>query len=375
MNPHSTTSAAPLRWSPAEPNGSPRRALLGGILIVALVGFAGSSKARSAAQSPKQSAAQATAQATAQPPAQSAAARPRPPAQRAKPPEFDAAEVSRVFFSDLSDAFRGPPPTLAKLRQSNLAGSIASQTASRSASGETSAPGDEDGSWRKLVSAASLEDEIKRLKLRYDGVITNPGAFNGGGYQDARLNLSAMATLFAVVSQYDDDVRWKTEAALARDLMARTARNCAAGSTQVYNEAKLRKADLQDLVSGASLSSNKPVAPENDWSMIADRSPLMQYVEELLGELSSLARDEASVAESTTAIIRQAEVIAMLGEVLIQEGMDDSGDEDYAAFSRAMTRAAQEVVESIRREDFSAARAAVDAIKQSCTDCHADYRG
>ncbi len=40
------------------------------------------------------------------------------------------------------------------------------------------------------------------MRLHYDSVVTTPGAFNGGGYQEARLDLTVMAMLFAVVHEH-----------------------------------------------------------------------------------------------------------------------------------------------------------------------------
>lgn len=289
-------------------------------------------------------------------------------AQRARPPQFEPGDTSRIFFDDLKDAFRGPRPSLAEVRQ-------AAQQAAEKLAAE--AETDESGpnkTWTRLVSAVSLEDEIKRVKLRYDGVITSPGAFKGGGYQDARLNLSILATLFAIIAKYDGDVRWKEDAPAARDLIARTARNSAAGSTQVYNEAKRRKADLQDLVSGAPLTTAEPPEADNDWFMIVDRVPMMQYVEELLDRLSDNANSAASAEENQEAVRRNAELIAVVGEVLVQEGLDDGDDPDYADLSRGMTRAARKVVDAIDRKDFESIREHVGSVTQSCSDCHDQYR-
>ncbi|MEM6364992.1 MAG: cytochrome c, partial [Planctomycetota bacterium] len=228
--------------------------------------------------------------------------------------------------------------------------------------------------WSKYVSPISLENEIKRIRLRYDASLTTPGAFKGGGFQSARLDLSVLATLFAVVAKYDGDVRWQSEAAKARDLLSRTARNCATGSTQTFNEARLRKADLQDLVSGAALTVNQEPESDNDWSMITERSPMMEYVEQVLDDLSDHSRDLATTKSNVDAIRQGSEIIALMGEVLAQDGMDDSDDEDYVSLSRAMTKAASRVVAAIQRDDFESVRAAVGGISQTCADCHEQYR-
>lgn len=293
----------------------------------------------------------------------------RAPEQRARPPVYDEGAMSRIFFSDLSTAFRGERPTLSSLREADAVAAMV----------QADAPGDpqdEGGGqrWSKLISPVSLEDEVKRVKLQFDAVITSPGAFNGGGYQEARLHLSVLASLFAIISDYAGDVRWKADAKTARDLTAKTALNCAAGSTPVFNEAQLRKADLQDLVSGTGLSAAKAGQGENDWSMIVDRSPMMAYAELLLDRLSGQANDEASAKENVDAVRRNAELIAVVGEILVQDGMDESEDEDYVALSRSMTDAARSVVTAIERQDFGGVRKAVGDITQSCAACHEQYR-
>jgi hypothetical protein len=287
--------------------------------------------------------------------------------RRAPVPKFTPGQTRGVFFDDLNEAFRGARPTLSSIRKSSVAAAASATTANT--------PIDEGGddAWSPLISPSSLEDEIKRLRLHYDSVVTTPGAFNGGGYQEARLDLTVLATLFAVIHEHRGEVRWQDQAPAARDLLARTAFNCKAGSTQVYNEAKLRKADLQDLVSGSGLSK-RDAEPENDWSMIADRSPLMEYAEQLIDALEDASRDAGSVKRETDLIKRNSELLSVFGEVLTREGLDESDDEDYTALSRKMMEESKKVTAAIERGDADAIRAGVSAIRQRCDACHEQYR-
>ncbi|MEM9588634.1 MAG: cytochrome c, partial [Planctomycetota bacterium] len=230
-----------------------------------------------------------------------------------------------------------------------------------------------DSGWQQIVSAASLEDEVKRTRLAFDATVTSPGAFKSKGHREARQQLSVLATLFAVINDYTGDIRWKSQAAVARDLIARTALSCNAGSTQSYNEAKIRKAELQELVSGRGFEG-RTAEPQNDWAMIVDRTPLMVYGESLLEALQDDTRDEKSYRAAPDDVLRQSELLAMLGRVLVQEGLDDADDEDYAAHSNKMSDAAISVLDAIRRDDFDAIRRGVGAISQSCAACHEDYR-
>ncbi len=182
-----------------------------------------------------------------------------------------------------------------------------------------------------------------------------------------------MAMLFAVIHEYRGEVRWKDQAAAARDLLARTAFNCKAGSTQVYNEAKLRKADLQDLVSGSG-PSKRDAEPENDWSMIADRSPLMEYAESLIDALEDASRDAGAVQRAPDLVKRNSELLSLLGEVLTREGMDEADDKDYTTLSRSMIDESKKVTAAIDRGDADAVRKGVSGIRQKCDACHEQYR-
>ncbi len=291
--------------------------------------------------------------------------------KRSPAPSFQSDQLRGVFFDKLDDALRGDLPSLSSLRGASTASTpnASGPTANIAAS---AAEGNASG-WAKLVSPASLEDEVKRVRLRYDNGITTPGAFNGGGFQDARRDLSILATLFAVISEYNGDVRWKDQAGAARDLIARSAFNCKAGSTQVYNEAKLRKNDLEDLVSGSGLA-NRESEPQADWSMIVDRSPMMEYLEGLSEALQDASNSEASIKSNTETIKRQAELIAMVGQVLVKEGMDEADDKEYQKLSNSMTTAASNVASAIERGDLATIREAVGAITQSCDACHEQFR-
>jgi hypothetical protein len=288
--------------------------------------------------------------------------------RRAPVPKVDPDKMKDIFFVDINDAFRGEAPTLSSVRASKAAAATAAAAPAGSKPAVTG-----NDLWPSLVSPQSLEDEIKRIKLHFDSVVTTPGAFNSGGYLEARLDLTVLASLFAVINQYPGDVRWKDQAAAARDLISRTAFNCKAGSTQVYNEAKLRKGDLQDLVAGSGLSS-KDAEEDTDWSSIADRSPLMEYAELLIEALEDGARDEGTIKKEAELVKRNSELLALFGEILVQEGMDESDDEDYAALSRDMANDAKNATAALGRGDFEAVRLGVSKIRQKCDACHQQYR-
>ncbi|WP_143543896.1 cytochrome c [Rhodopirellula sp. MGV] len=288
--------------------------------------------------------------------------------KRAPAPKFDTKSTQGIFFPSVSDAIQGDRPSLESLRQTKTT-SVA-VTPGATASGDSSGG---DGPWDKLITATSIEDEVKRMKLHYDSVVTTPGPFKSGGYEDARLDLMVLSSLFAITSEYKGDIRWKEESAAARDLLARTAFNCNAGTTQVFNEAKTRKDDLQDLISGGGLRGRK-AEEGNDWSSIADRAPLMNYIETLNDQLREASASKELVDNEPGDVRRPAEVLAAMARILIQEGMDDADDEDYRKYSQAMMNAALEVKRGVEVKDYDMVSRGVGGIMQSCDDCHGEYR-
>ncbi|QEF97239.1 hypothetical protein Mal15_12780 [Stieleria maiorica] len=287
--------------------------------------------------------------------------------KRAPAPKFSADATQGIFFDSVGDAIRGERPTLQELRKKIAPPAAAASTTPEDGSKANAGP------WDKLISPTSIEDEIKRVKLHYDSVVTQPGPFKSGGYQDARLDLMVMSSLFAIITEYQGDVRWKDDAAIARDLLGRTAFNCNAGTNQVFNEARARKDDLQDLMSGTGLRSGK-AEESNDWASIADRAPLMEYAEILKEQLRTATNSADDVKAEPSDVRRPAELLAIIGRILVAEGMDDADDDDYVAFSNAMTKAAQGVTRGLELDDYNVISQAVGAVTQSCDDCHGQYR-
>ena len=181
--------------------------------------------------------------------------------------------------------------------------------------------------------------------------------------------------LFAVIGEYDGEVRWKDNAPMARDRFARAAANAKVSSIQAYNEAQQRKLDLQTLVRGGSLDGSTSTEPRAAWDRVCDRAPLMERLdtcyEQRLAPWMASAADFKSKADD---IRREAELLRLVAEVLTREGMEEADDDDYAAYCRQLGQAAQSVLDALQREDYKSVRRALTEIRQACDRCHDDYR-
>ncbi|MDP6466176.1 MAG: cytochrome c [Pirellulaceae bacterium] len=285
--------------------------------------------------------------------------------KRATPPKFGS-EVSRIFFDDLFSRLQGERP--------EKPGAVVVTTAPTGGSPGAASEG-ASYAWSKMISAVTIEDEIKAIKLNVDKSVTTPSDFAGRGHKQVRRDFSILAAMFAIIGEFDDDVRWKKMGPAARDVFARTARNTkAGGNTNTYNEAKKRKADLQDLIGGASLQVEAEQA-DADWATVCDRGPLMQRLEVgFEGKMSAWISSKGEFEANAENVLHEAEITAVLSEILVKEGMDEWDDEDYVDLAKRMKEAAIEISSAVKLGNYDQARKASGEVKKACTDCHEIYR-
>ncbi|MDG2384038.1 MAG: hypothetical protein P8N76_20365 [Pirellulaceae bacterium] len=293
----------------------------------------------------------------------------KPQEPRARYPRFEQGAAG-IFFDDaFAEGLLGSRP-----RRSTRAGATDGQTV-KSPTGEANQVAG-SFAWSAIVSPSTIEDEVKAIKLRLDQSLTSAGHFKGLGYRQARIDLTAAAMLFAIVDQYDGEVRWKKSARIARDRMAHTAKNAKIGTTGVYRETKQRQIDFQDLVGGSTLAADTD-ATDTDagWSAICERAPLMMRIKQSQQDrLASWLASEQEFKKERERIVREGQLMASMAEVLTREGMVDADDDDYVAYCRQLKDAALEIVDAVKREDYGGARESAGKMQKSCSDCHELYR-
>jgi hypothetical protein len=291
-----------------------------------------------------------------------------PPHQRARLPDFQRTEATRVFFDDVLRQTTGERPRRTTgLAETNRGGPAAVE-------GSTPPVLPDEAGWSRLVSPVTLEDEVKAIKLEVDRSVTTPTAFASGGHRQVRVHFSLLAVLFAVIEQYDGDVRWQVDAPLARQAFARVARNLrAGGSIQVYQEVKQRQENLDAIVRGARWDGPPPGEFAGD--DFVDRTPLMQLLEHRLeANLKSWSASATEFRTRSEALRQEAELTAVIGRVLVRDGMDDADDAEYQALARILEQSAVELAAAAARQDGDAARKAVLDVSRSCVECHEHYR-
>lgn len=294
--------------------------------------------------------------------------------RRAQPPKFE--KPGQNFFADaFKEGLQGERP--GNLGQAVVAASPTVGGNAPANSGAPAATGGVAGSgWAAVISAATLEDIIKKMKTQVDAGVTTPSDFAGKGYKAARRDFSVLAMTFGIIGEYDGDVRWKKDAPVARDAFKQTAANSKVGTTGVFNEAKKRKEELQDLIGGSNPFEGKAAdAKISNWKDVCDRTPLMQYLENVWEpRLKPACSDKGQFTANQEKVLQDAETFAAIGAVLAKEGMEDADAKEYTALCNKLQKAAQDIADAVKAKDFDKASKAATEIGKSCVECHENYR-
>ena len=289
------------------------------------------------------------------------------PRKRAAPPaRFDKATTS-TFFDDAFTTLQGTRPRF----EAGGRGPVASGAVAQPTTGDPTAGG---FLWSKIVSEETLTDEVKDRKADVATAVANPSDFKGGGYDQAREAFSSIALAFGVIAAYDEDIRWKKDAATARDLFARVGINCKVGTDQSHAESKARLEDLETMLEGGRPEGKADRDEDFRWSQVAARPALMNRLETAEQVIGAAMASRGDFDRTIDRIRHDAEIVAMIGEAIQQPDFEYHDDDSYRGYAGAMRDAAVRIREACGKKDYEAARAAASELKKSCDACHGDYR-
>jgi hypothetical protein len=313
------------------------------------------------------------------------AAQPPKRPQRAAPPTFEAIKLEGIFYPDVRKALNGQFPADVDLQKSGLASqgpvsdanAAASLSAAMTSGQKTDSPLQREGltvqAWNELISATVLEDLIKESKQRLDRAITNPAAFSGGGFRDARREISLLSLLFAIIEEYPGEVRWKSSSPAVRAAMTQMATNIKAGSRQNFEQAQRLQQDLDDLLRGSPWRSEPKTAIV--WENLIDPVPMMQVLDQTYRESVTQASANPEVfSRRQEDLLRAAELISVLAAVATFENMPNADDDIFRDLAMEMLIQAQRIRSAISQNDPEEARVASGQLGQACIQCHESFR-
>ncbi len=286
---------------------------------------------------------------------------------RVKRPTFAPRDWDGIYFNNLfEEGLEGqrPQPANPSSGSSNTGGPTVAAV-------ET--PSDESGfSWSKNIDRGTIEDEVKSLQKLLAMDVTTPIKFKSE-YGKVHHSFAMLSMVFAIVREYDDEVRWKKFAGEAQASFEKAAANSRVGTSQAYESCKRRKGDLEEMVRGGNFASDDKAPEDLDWSSVIERSPIMERLDESRTRLKQLTSSKSEFTKGIQTINHEAQLVAAIAMVLTRENMVDADDDGYVEFAEAMNKAALEIRDACRNQDYELASRAANSVIQSCDNCHGEW--
>lgn len=288
---------------------------------------------------------------------------------RVSRPSFTKADWDGIYFENIfEEALVGTRPIPQAPGQGQIATNALDDRSDRKGGDRI-----EESRWLPMISAETIEDEIKSIQNSLAQDITTPVRFQTE-YLKSHRSFSILSMLFAIISQYEDEIRWQEDAAAAQVSFWQAASNARVGTVQAFESCRRRLEVLTELIRGGKFSGDEKPLDDFQWNLVVTRNPLMHRLETSLDRLKERTSNENTFKNEAAQIRHESELVAAIGFVLAQETMTDAGDDEYNQYALEMQQAAMLLTRSVNNNDFQAASGAVNQISQSCDQCHGDWR-
>lgn len=293
--------------------------------------------------------------------------------QRALPPRWND-EIKSIFPDEASKELKGSRPNFAAGTPAAGTTNVATSSGSGGATPAPAATG--AAAWSKIIEPDSILAEIKSYQQPVAEDVKSVSEFKGGGYKKSRVSYSMLGLMFAIIAEYDGDIRFKKDALAARELFGRVSMNLKVSTDQAFNESKARAEDLAALIRGDTIQSPPNIDPKVKWQeKVANRPPLMTRLNMATEErLNKAMSDAGAFAKNGDMVLHESQVIAAISAAIQREGYGSADDDTYLEYARDMQKSATDISDAVKAKNYDAARAAFGAIKQKCDECHGAYR-
>lgn len=285
--------------------------------------------------------------------------------KRVKRPQFSERDWDGIYFENLFEqGLVGARPKPQK---------GGADTGNQSTASTETPAADKKFAWSTFIGSSTIEDEVKAIQLQLAKDVTTPIKFKSE-YDKAHQSFSLLSMLFAVIREYDDDVRWQKYAPEAQISFERAAANSRVGTIQAYESCKRRNEDLSEMVRGGTFAASEKAPDALEWSVVIDRNPVMRRLETAQARLKELTSNENVFKKDVATVYHESQMVALMAQVLMRENMQDAEDDDYCSHSELMCNSANAAVKGCQTQNYEEVSKAVNVIGQSCSNCHDDWR-
>lgn len=238
----------------------------------------------------------------------------------------------------------------------------------------TTAPeaGGED-SWATLITAATIDEEVKSIRNFLNENVHSVGTFNSSMLMIPP-KAAALGAVAVIVMEHPESVPWKDDAKYVRDLAKKM------NSSVLQRGAKDQKRieELYDAVD-ATLSRSKPAGleepPESDsFAEVAEMRLLMMRMEEAEKRLKTEAGTEGALGEKKAMVAHEASMMAVMAKIVSMPAYGYGDDAKFTGYANEVLKASQDIKTAAESGDFAGYESAMTRVSTTCSNCHSDYK-
>jgi len=238
---------------------------------------------------------------------------------------------------------------------------------------DASSAGVSDGTdWMRLITAETLDAEVRNIRNSLDQRLRSVGAFNQSIFEIPP-QAATLAALSAVAIVHAGDVRWKDRAGYIRDLSGKM------NAEPLQRGAKLQRTlldlfeDITDTLSGSPPTDFEP-AGSVEFHEVAEMRQLMKRIELGFNRLKTDAGNEQSFRSEAGMVRHEAAILATLMQIITTEGYGYSDDDEFLAHARPAIDSCVNMVSAADDGSFETYDAGLSRVTRACTECHSEYR-
>lgn len=227
------------------------------------------------------------------------------------------------------------------------------------------------GKWSTAITPELLDAESKVIRTRLTQSLQSVSTYNRS-IDSIGADAIILSALAGVAERFDKDMRWKERAPAVRTLAYTVYENVGGKGRKAFDDTR---APFEQIVSILDGGPTDGVDAEADVPMAdyADRSSLMGRMKSSFEWMRGNIASEATLKSEQDDAVREAAVLAMIGEIIKQEGYDYHEEENYKKFCNEYTTAAIDARVAAEELNFDAFQDAVARIQTSCGNCHGEY--
>ena len=230
-----------------------------------------------------------------------------------------------------------------------------------------------ENSWATLITAATIDEEVKSIRNFLNENVHSVGTFNSSMLMIPP-KAAALGAVAGIVMEHPESISWKDDAKYVRDLAKKM------NSSVLQRGAKDQKRieELYDAVD-ATLSRSKPAGleepPESDsFAEVAEMRLLMMRMEEAEKRLKTEAGSESTMGEKKAMVAHEASMMAVMAKIVSMPAYGYGDDPKFTGYANEVLKASQDIKTAAESGDFAGYESALTRVSTTCSNCHSDYK-